>query len=480
MRHLLVPFSALVLAAGCGKTEEPAKAECEPEVVDLASCDRGTLGALQAEGVWNTNLVFNDGESSPSAFRFGASPLLAGLPMTEKRVSGDSFFLISDVENASAQKVRYLFAGCTASGPGQMEGKFRRCTAGAKDLEGTFQAQRVSRRAGEDVASQVELVSETALSTGSASDLVVSGNYAYVMGLQGGLFVYDVSDRLHPALKASIKPSDGDVWNQVAVQGTTAYIASSARGIRVYDLSNLASPTPKAALPSTAVDVSSVYVDGNRLYAASPSPNAEVFAYDITNPTAPTLQLRYFVEDSNPNVGDRPMEVVARGNTMYVSHWTYGLAVVDVTNPKAFKLAGKFKYADATSRAVTVGDINGRLLAFETSEDWGGHLRILDVGVPDSITQAGEYSLRPQVSARAFALSGTKLYAASYQDGLRILDVSNPSEPRPVGYYNSWSEADASSGVAFYEGLSNVKVPGDGYIYATDTKRGLLILKETN
>lgn len=487
MRRLLASLSVLALAAGCSNSNATVdKKECEPEVIDLSGCDKSTLASVQTEGIWNANLTFSDGTDSPGAIRFSGngSPIIAGLPLTEKR---DNFVLLSNVQNSFAQDVRYVFAGCTATSPTQVSGKFRRCTDGAMDLEGTFDAARVTRRAGEDEASHVELVSETSLpldSTtnlprGTASDLFVADGYAYVAALSGGLYIYDVHDPVHPRKTAELTPASG-LWTQVWVKGSTAYIASSTRGILIYDMTDRGAPKYLSALPDKAVDVESVYVDGNRLYAASPSPNAEVLAYDISTPTAPTLLTRYFVEDSNPNNGDRPMEVVAQGNTLYVSHWTYGLAVVDVTNPKSFKLAGSFKYTGATSRSVAVGAVGSRTLAFETSEDWGGHVRVLDVSNPAGIAQVAEYSQRAQVSARSMQLAGTRLYLADYQDGLRILDISNPGEAQQVGYYNTWRETDAGRGASFYEGLSGVRVPGDGYVYAADTSRGLLIFRETN
>lgn len=481
MRRLLASFTALVLASGCGKTEDPVtESQCEPEVIDLSACDRSTLAALRPEGTWNMNIVFTDGFMTPNSFRFGEEPLLIGLPMdkTETRVDADGFFLISNVKNGWGQDVRYLFAGCSATDAEHVKGQFRRCTEGTMDLEGSFEAARIVRRAGEAEADKVELVAQEPLSAGSAADVFVADGHAYVSALKGGLFIYDVSNPEQPVKKAGVTPGN-DTWNQVWVHGQTAYIASSTRGILVYDVTNKEAPRYITALPGTTVDVRSVFVDGTRLYAASPSPNAEVLAYDISNPTAPTLLTRYFVEDSNPSLGHTPMEVFASGDRLYVSHWTYGLAVVDVSNPKAFKSAGRFQYERATSRAVVAGTFGERTLAFEASEDWGGHLRVLDVSAPASIYQAGSYKLRSEVSIRGLALSGSRLYVAHYQDGLRILDVSNPSEPREVGYYNTWRETDAGHGASFYEGLSAVKVPGDGYVYGADTARGLLIFRET-
>jgi hypothetical protein len=128
---------------------------------------------------------------------------------------------------------------------------------------------------------------------------------------------------------------------------------------------------------------------------------------------------------------------------------------------------------------VAVGTIGSRTVAFEAGEAWGAHLRVLDVSAPDVIiTQMAEFQLRPEVSIRSLALSGTRLYVAHYQDGLRVLDVSNPNEPRAVGYFNTWRETDTARGASFFEGISDVAVPRDGYIYAAETSRGLVILRE--
>ena len=81
-------------------------------------------------------------------------------------------------------------------------------------------------------------------------------------------------------------------------------------------------------------------------------------------------------------------------------------------------------------------------------------------------------------AAAALVRRVAKLYVAHNQDGLRVLDISNPSEPRQVGYYNTWREADAGRGKSFLEGLSSVRAPGDGYLYGTETSRGLLIFRE--
>lgn len=47
-----------------------------------------------------------------------------------------------------------------------------------------------------------------------------------------------------------------------------------------------------------------------------------------------------------------------------------------------------------------------------------------------------------------------------------------------AGYFNTWRETDPGRGNTFFEGVTDVAVPGDGYVYATDTSRGLMIFRE--
>jgi hypothetical protein len=103
----------------------------------------------------------------------------------------------------------------------------------------------------------------------------------------------------------------------------------------------------------------------------------------------------------------------------------------------------------------------------------------VDVTSPEkSAFQVSEFPSRSETAVGGLALSGTTLYVANFQDGLRLMDVSRPGSPTPVGYYNTWREGDAGRGAVYYEGLTSVRVPGDGYIYGTESSRGLLVFRQ--
>jgi len=475
-RLLAMSTGVLLLLVGCGG-DEPAVRECDYEDLDLSACDKSGLGALQADGIWNMNLLFSDGERAPAVMRFSGEPQLGGLPIIDKQVEAERFLLTSQLETVDGQPVDYLFAGCSAASPTQVQGVFRRCTSGKADLEGTFDAARIARRAGESESSRVELVSETVLTRGFARDVFVDSGHAYVVAHEEGLFVYDLSNKQLPLKVAERKPLEGESWNQVQVRQQTLYIASSTRGVLVFDLSDPKSPSAPKVVPG-GVNVTGMTFDGNWLYAASPSPNAEILILDATVARSPVITRRYYVEQSNPILGDLPWDVAVQDNRLYVSHGTYGLTISDVSDPSKPTLLGNFEYSGGYTRRAAVFRSGNATVAFEAGEGWDAHLRVLDVTAPKVVTQMSEFRLRPEASISAMALAGTRLYLGHYQDGLRILDVSNPNALRPVGYFNTWRESDPGRGSTFFEGVSDVAVPGDGYIYVAETSRGLLILRE--
>jgi hypothetical protein len=481
MNRLRVAVAGVLLSLGmgCANTEPESPLGCQSKDFDFSACDLPAVASVKAEGIWQANVELN-GVDSPGALRLlSAGPLLFNTPLTERPVDGEPFFVASEYKNSSLT-TRLVLAACQAPAATHVTGEFRRCSNGAADLRGTFEAVRMQRAVGEEESSGVELVAEAPLPRGTAADVFVAGGYAYVTAYSDGLFIFDVRDPRAPQKVAEVTPPN-DVWYRAWVKGQTLYISSYAEGLLVYDVSNPALPKRLAALPAppeTSIEAWGLYEDQDRLYVMSPSPRAEVLIYDIRQPARPLLLKRYFVEDSLLTEGQLPVEGVVTGNRLYLGHWRYGLAVADVTDPNAPVTLGRFQYEKSTSRSVAAGLIQGQTIAFEASEGWGSRVRALNVTDPQHITQVGQFQMRPQSTVSAMTLVGTRLYVAYAQEGLRILDVSNPSTPRQQAYYNTWRESDPGRGRAFIDGLSAVKVPGDGYLYAAETSRGLLVLRE--
>jgi hypothetical protein len=160
-----------------------------------------------------------------------------------------------------------------------------------------------------------------------------------------------------------------------------------------------------------------------------------------------------------------------------------GMLVIDtLPDPMAPSLVGQFLPDDPLlySPSNWVTTAGGRRVAVHGDEGYGAHVSIVDVDPesPQFMQTIGEFQTRPEVSVHNIQAFGQRAYMAHYQDGVRILDLRDPTRPEQIAYFNTWSTETASP--AAFEGALGIDVHRDrGLIYVADTPRGLLILRET-
>ncbi len=463
------------------------------ESFDLSSCKRSTLGALDREGIYRTKLRYElpseDGLSTLGAggggsLRFDANGRpwsVQGYSAVDPQLDGQTFVVTGLKPGTSGlDSTRYTLAGCEAPTPWVLTGCFSFCSGGRPLWSGTFRSERMTwGRAERESSGGLKPVSESRVELGFPVDLYVAKDHAYVVsvnlrGTDGGLSVFDVSDRAHPIFKTSISMAGDNYWNGVWAKGNALYVASADTGVVVFDISNPGAPVFLRNLPGgPAINVHTVLVDGDRLYAMSPSPNAETLIFDVSSPLEPRLLGRHVL-----GVQGYPHDSFAFGGRLYVSHAQGGYQVADVSDPTRIQRLGGYTFENNYAHHSAVGTIAGQTIAFEGGEQMGAHLRVLKVDDPANIVKIGEFKLRDVASIHNILLKDERLYVAWYHEGVRVLDVSNPTQPRMVAHFNTFRDTDSNRSSGLYEGVIGIRVPGDGYVYAVDDVRGLFIFKE--
>jgi hypothetical protein len=161
----------------------------------------------------------------------------------------------------------------------------------------------------------------------------VSGNYAYV----GGLQVIDITDPTNPTIVGYVdmecNPQD------VYVSGNYAYMASGEQGLQVVNISDPTNPTIVGSV-NTPDDPRGVYVSGNYAYVVGWGSGLQVV--DITDPANPTI-----VGSVDTPVGSRGVHV--SGNYAYVAGGWFGLQVL-----RAFEPCVNVALIDPTKITATV------------------------------------------------------------------------------------------------------------------------------
>jgi hypothetical protein len=156
--------------------------------------------------------------------------------------------------------------------------------------------------------------------------VAVSGGYAYLADIAGGLRVISVSNPAHPVEVGSL---DLPGWAAaVAVDGTYAYVASFDGGLRVVSVSNPAHPVEVGYYPTQFAEA--VAVAGGYAYVSDLDLGLVVL--DLSNPALPVLAGYH-------DTPGYPTGVSLGGEHTYVADGDAGLQILQFPEPVAVEVS---------------------------------------------------------------------------------------------------------------------------------------------
>jgi hypothetical protein len=456
-----------------------------------AGCVRGSLAGVAPDGIFHFQAVYDDGFTGTGAARFDElgpfeyGGALAGGDATRAWLDDNTLFLYRDL---GEDRSRSLFL-CEQS-DGELHGQYAYCTP-----DECFLARATARRVvrlDEPAAGGLTLLSELenpAWDEGISVNVRVMGDLAYLARYQDGLRIIDISDPRAPVdvgHGACEHLGDNEIYNDVKLleSGGRRYaiMGSNQMGAVVWDVTTPAAPQivshfGTADLMSGGSNVHSIFLDGGKAYLANIQYGFEI--WDLADPRAPVKRSVFF-PDNAPD-GAFLHDLYVEGNRAYLNFWNAGMIVADVTDPTAPREIGRFAhYGDESSHSSWVTTVGARRIAGHGDEEWGSHLRLVDVTEDNGWvpTQVGEWQTRPEVSAHNIMAAGTEIYMAYYQDGVRVIDISDPARPQQTAWFNTWPGYDRRYGTSFYEGTIGIDLDlARNRIYVADSHRGLLILQ---
>lgn len=298
-------------------------------------------------------------------------------------------------------------------------------------------------------------IGKTDLLGGLVSDIVLSGQYAFVVTSGGGnLYVVSISDPTHPIIIGSL--STGGYAEGISVAGQYAYVATYSNGLYVVNLSNPSTPTLETVVNPEGYEVD-VFVSESLLYLSSGAWNG-LRILDISNPTSP-------IEIGSYRTTDWIYGIEVIGDYAYLADGGYGVIILDISNPASPKSAGWVWQIDAMDLKISwpyayiagyedglgiiditnptapsfIGklDTSGWAMSVDVSAnyallaDYHGGLHSIEISQPENPNLVGTY---PEPSyARNVAISGNYAFTCGL-GGLRVLNISNPRNPVMIGH----------------------------------------------
>jgi hypothetical protein len=337
--------------------------------------------------------------------------------------------------------------------------------------------------------------------------LAVQGNTAYVVNIHGGLVVIDVSDPKQPVLKSELELPQGSAG--IALVGNAALIAAGVEGLWVVDISDPARPVKVYAQKAAWAD--GIAVDGELAYLTDMTTGLVVF--DISDPFNPrqvgVTPLTIFSQQvpgqrqlvardgrvllANQNQGlvivdasqsaqpvqvasfDAPLsgsafDLVLDGSQVFVTRDTIGLGAVNIENTAALGFLGSEAsfVKGAPVRTTWKLAVQG---AYAFAADMNLGFRVVKTNGLQEVARIEE----PQ-SWSSLALDGTIAYATTVEHdpkngdpearrSLRVIDISDPLNPRQVGLLKMANNAQslaARDGIVYYPDFLETKQDATG------------------
>jgi hypothetical protein len=289
--------------------------------------------------------------------------------------------------------------------------------------------------------------------------------------------------------------SSGNQFEYVIVRNKIGYVASNAGlGVHILDLSNPAAPVTLSHISTTefgtqASDyVHTMFLDGNFLYMAD-NRTITMRVFNVTNPSAPV-----HVRDINANAGangQRVHQINVKNGRLYVAvnplkteeaaiaptivNESEIWDVSDVTNSATFLASWHSGYCTHT---VTATDDGRYAICAREPYPWEGavgDVTIWDVRDFNNITMVSRLNGIPlgfgDCTAHIPVVHGNLLYVSWYWAGLKVFDITDPTNPALVGHFHTSNQSSEFTG-----NWGVYPIPSTNTILASDMENGLFSL----
>ncbi len=277
----------------------------------------------------------------------------------------------------------------------------------------------------------------TALMSGEARDVVLSGPYAFVADNPGGLVIVDIHDPTAP--KTVGKWASPGECLAVAIQDDLAFLADGSAGLQIINVQDPARPALVGTWDTDGT-AESIALLGNYAYVADGPSGLKVV--DVSKASAPQ-------QVASMTTSGYCRGVSADGKLVCVGNlYDGGFQVMDITNPASPALLATMKYTMYNEGWNVV--VNGNQLSVI---DYFSGIGFFDLSTPHKPKMTGFY---PTPSTIVAAAAQDKIiYAVGELSGLCLLDSSDPAKLRRLATTTA------------FRGVQGLAVAGD-LAYVTD------------
>jgi len=358
---------------------------------------------------------------------------------------------------------------------------------------------------GREVSETIELIGQGAVSDVHTSDLWVwegvdGRDYAITgtWGAEGKAYFWDVTDP-ESIVKIDSIQVDARTVNDVKVSedGRIAVIsregASNRRnGLVIYDVSDPHNVTQVGTYDEGMTGgVHNVFIYDHHVYALSAGQRYDII--NIEDPSNPVKVGTFQLDAPGASIHD----VWVEDGIAYSSNWSNGVVLVDVgngiaggspSNPVQFAsyaypsgrnhAAFPFRSQSTGKFYVIAGDEIMPGFNPDAPGETAGYLHFIDFTDPDNPQEVARFQV-PEAGTHNLWVEGDRLYAAFYNGGLRVIDISGElkgdlyQQGREIARYKAYD----ASGKVPNAPMTWGPQPHKGHVFFTEFNSGLWSVK---
>ena len=303
------------------------------------------------------------------------------------------------------------------------------------------------------------------------------------IGLQNAVSIIDVTNPTNP-FEINRISGGNSMWRDLKYWDRHIYIGTEANdGIKIVSVDNPDNPILVYTISDFGNSHNIHIDDDGYLYVVGTSVGCDIWIYNLENPSDP-LQEGCWTQEYIHDLEVFNNKIYAAG---IYSGTFYIIDIIDKSNPitiVSYQTSSGGEYS--THDAAVTFDENYLIIADESP---GAIISIYDISDYLNINKVSEYytsgyegdGYQYRSSHNVYIQESSGLLITSYYiEGTRIIDISDPSNPIELGFYDT-SEADlASPGDPYYGNWGTYVDLPSGNIVSSDIENGLFILSYNN
>lgn len=271
---------------------------------------------------------------------------------------------------------------------------------------------------------------------------------------QSGTYWVDVTNPASPTVCAyRVGAHNGATWREVKTYQNYCYVISDDPGtnrLQIFDMQYLPDSVHKIYDSQSLFRRGHAHwIDGNKWYVASVTYSNSTFSemnvYSLATPSVPVL-LRSLDQDY-PSLVSHVHDMFVRHDTIFASCGFDGLYVFKLTASNTFSLISSLtSYPFSGYNHSSALTPNGQTLVFLDEVPASLPVKVADVSNLSNIQvlqTINQYS--NTTPHNPFIVNNQYCFVSSYQDGLQLFDISNPSAPFLAGYFDSYPQSGGNN-----------------------------------